>query len=217
MAALSIVIGVKNYTSWSMRAWLALKRTGQPFEEATVYWGAPGFRERLKALSPSGRMPVLRHGERVIWDSLAIGEYLAETFPEAGLWPDDRQARAMARAAACEMHGGFPALRRHMRMNIRKRLPGKGWGPGVAEDVDRIVRLWLDCRARFGRGGPYLFGRFTNADAVYAPVVTRFRTYAVPLPPAAQAYADAVWNTPEVRAWVLGALRETHVIPDSEL
>ncbi len=143
----------------------------------------PGSRAALLDHSPAGKVPVLKHGGRVVWDSLAIIEYLAEQRPAAGLWPAEADARALARSIAAEMHAGFAPLRNHMPMNLRKSLPGKGRGPGVADDIARISAIWADCRRRFGAEGPFLFGRASAADAMYAPVATRFRTYGVELDP----------------------------------
>ena len=168
-----LFMGNRNYSSWSMRAWLALRLTGVDFEEQVFPLGEPGVRERIRAHSPTGRVPALQDGELTVWDSLAIAEYLAERHPDAGLWPADPGARARA-----EMHSGFAALRANMPFNVRRRSPGKGRAPGVQEDIERIVGLWRECLAA---GGPFLFGEFGLADAFYAPVVLRFRTYGVPL------------------------------------
>ena len=156
----------------------------------------------------------------MIWDSLAILEYIAETVPEAKLWPEEKEARAVARAVTAEMHSGFPALRHHMPMNLRKSLPGLGRGPGVEREIGRICAIWRDCRERFGvpsGGGPFLFGPFTNADAMYAPVVTRFTTYAVELDDACRAYCDAVLGLPALAEWYAAAREETWVIEDVEV
>jgi glutathione S-transferase len=157
-------------------------------------------------------VPVLKHGEITVWDSLAICEYLAERFPEKKLWPADRQARAVARSISAEMHSGFAALRTHMSMNIRRALPGRGRTPESLADVARIVASWEDCRRRFGGDGPLLFGHFTVADAMYAPVALRFQTYAVDLSPAARAYADALRALPAMQEWTAAARAETEVI-----
>ncbi len=214
---ITVYLGNKNYSSWSLRAWLPLKRTGAPFTEHVFRLGEPGVREKIRAVSPAGKVPALHHGEIRIWDSLAIGEYLAERFPAAGLWPEDPAPRAVARSVVAEMHSGFPALRTHMPMNVRRSSPGKGRAEGVQEDIDRIVALWRDCRDRFGKhaGGEFLFGPFGLADCFFAPVVSRFRTYAVDLPQNSveRAYADAVWNTPEMQEWRTAAANEKAVEP----
>ena len=153
MSPLTVVIGNKNYSSWSLRGWLAVRATGQPFDEVLLPLDSREYADQIARWSPSGRVPALRHGEITVWDSLAICEYLAETYPEAGLWPADSSARAVARSAAAEMHSGFQALRTNMPMNIRADRPGQGMAPGVKEDIARIRAIWGDCRARYGAGG----------------------------------------------------------------
>lgn len=217
MNAFTLVVGNKNYSSWSLRGWLAARLAGIAFDEIVVPLSQPGSRETLLAHSPAGKVPVLKHGARVIWDSLAIIEYLAEHRPEAGLWPADPDARALARSVAAEMHAGFTALRTHMPMNLKKSLPGKGQGPGVADDIERIGAIWRDCRARFGAGGPFLFGQPSAADAMYAPVATRFRTYAVELDPVCRAYVDAIFAWPAFVEWRAAALAEPWIIQDDEV
>jgi glutathione S-transferase len=201
MSELTLVVGSKNYSSWSLRPYLALAHTGQPFREVVVPLDEPDTAAKIAQHSPSGRVPVLRHGTLTIWDSLAICEYLAETFPQARLWPEQKEARAVARSVVAEMHSGFSALRQNMTMDIRARKPGKGRAPGVAEDIARIQALWAECRSRFGQGGPFLFGHFSIADAFYAPVVTRFVTYEVELEAVSRAYRDAVLELPAMKAW----------------
>jgi glutathione S-transferase len=217
MSTCTLIIGNRNYSSWSLRGWLAASRSGIDFETELVRLSEPGSHAALLGHSPAGRVPVLRHGERVVWDSLAIIEYLAELCPDAGLWPADADARAMARSIAAEMHAGFAALRANMPMNLRKALPGKGRGPGVAEDIARIGALWREARGRFGGDGPFLFGRYGAADAMYTPVATRFRTYGVTLDPTLQAYADAVLAWPAFLAWQKEALGEPWIIPEDEV
>ncbi len=214
MSGLVLVVGNKNYSSWSLRAWLALKVIGLAFEEQRVSLYVEGAKERLLGYSPAGKVPILIDGARRVWDSLAILEYLAESHPS--LWPAAAGARALARSISAEMHSGFAALRQHMCMNIRKRLPGKGRTPDTLADVARIVAMWSDCRARFGSGGPFLFGGFTAADAMYAPVVLRFRTYEVELPPACRAYADAVLALPALGEWIDAAQREAETLTQFE-
>lgn len=215
--SLIIVVGNKNYSSWSMRPWLALKKTGAPFEEVVIALDRPETRTEIFKHSPTGRIPTLKDGDLVIWESLAICEYLAEKFPEAGLWPPDPAARAVARAVSSEMHAGFAALRSNMPMNCRGNAPGKGRAPGVQEDVNRISAIWRDCRTRFGAGGAYLFGQFSIADAMFAPVVSRFVTYQVELDTDAKSYVNTIWADPAVAAWVESARREPWVIEKSEL
>lgn len=217
MADLTIVIGNKNYSSWSLRGWLALKLTGAEFEEIRIPLDLPDTHAEILNYSPSGRVPALRHGDMWIWESLAIAEYLAEIFPEAGLWPSDRVARARARAVSAEMHAGFVALRTHMPMDCRSSWPDRGREPGVKADYDRVTTIWRDCRDQFGSGGDFLFGAFTIADAFFAPVVSRFRTYAVELDPISSAYADAIWTFPAMQEWLTEAGNESEVIEDHTL
>jgi glutathione S-transferase len=212
MNDLSIVVGNKNYSSWSLRAWLVLKQTGAAFEEIVIPLDRPETKEKLRVHSPSERVPVLKHGGEIIWESLAIAEYLAELFPAAKLWPSHASARAVARAVSNEIHAGFLALRTHMPMDVRGRYPGKGRGHGVDKDIERVADLWRECRHRFGGGGDYLFGPLTIADAMYAPVVSRFITYDVELDNINAAYRDAVWRWPAMQAWAKAASDEPWVI-----
>ena len=211
MKELTLVVASKNYSSWSLRPYLALAHTGQPFREVVVQLGQPDTAANIAKHSPSGRVPALVHGELVIWDSLAICEYLAELFPQAKLWPQDATARAVARAVTAEMHSGFATLRNHMPMNLRARRPGEGRAPGVDEDISRVTQLWRECRERHGKGGPFLFGAFSIADAFYAPVVTRFVTYGVELDAVGGAYRDAVLALPAMRAWTQASQGEPPV------
>jgi len=211
MSQLTLVVASKNYSSWSLRPYLALAHTGQPFQEVVIPLDTPDTAAAIARYSPSGRLPALIHGDVAIWDSLAICEYLAETFPEARLWPEDRAARALARSVCAEMHSGFTRLREHMSMNLHARRPGQGRAPGVAEDIQRILSLWNDCRSRHGQGGPFLFGRFSIADAFYAPVVSRFVTYDVALDPTSAAYRDAVLALPAFQKWAEAAKHEPPV------
>jgi len=214
VADLVIVIGNKNYSSWSLRPWLALKATGAPFGEVMVGLRQPETKARILAHSPAGKVPVLKHGDLLVWESLAICEYLAEAFPAAGLWPADPRARAVARAVATEMHAGFAGLRRDLPMDIHRmsRTPGVAAEDAKA-DIARVQQIWQDCRGRFGAGdgeagGPYLFGRFSIADCMYAPVATRFRTYNVALDPVSAAYVDAIYADPAMREWIAAARGE---------
>jgi glutathione S-transferase len=211
MSELTLIVGSKNYSSWSLRPYLALAHTGQPFREVLIALDEPDTAANIAKYSPSGRVPALRHGTLAIWDSLAICEYLAETFPQARLWPQERETRAVARSVVAEMHSGFSNLRQNMTMDIRARKPGQGRAPGVAEDIARIQALWNDCRSRFGQGGPYLFGHFTIADAFYAPVVTRFVTYEVELDAVSRAYRDTILELPALKAWTEAAHSEPPV------
>jgi glutathione S-transferase len=209
MAEPVLVVGNKNYSSWSLRAWLAMKVLGLPFREVRIPLYGPESKRALLEYSPAGKVPCLVDGEVRVWDSLAILEYLAERHP--ALWPADAALRARARSISAEMHSGFPNLRQHMCMNIRKRHPGKGRTPEVLAEIARIVAIWSEAR------GPFLFGAFGAADAMYAPVVLRFRTYAVELPPVCRAYADAVLGLPALQQWMRDAERETESLPQFEL
>jgi len=214
MARFTIVLGNKNYSSWSLRAWLALWQTGAPYDEVVIPLERDDTAEAIRQWSPAGKVPVLRDGDLTVWDSLAIGEYLAEQIPSAGLWPQASRARALARSAVAEMHSGFAALRRDMPMDVRRRTHQTP-SAEVATDIARNCDLWAECRARFGQGhGEFLFGDFTLADAVYAPVASRFVTYDVELPATARAYVDAVMATPAMRAWAEAAAAEPWVIDD---
>jgi glutathione S-transferase len=208
MGEYTLVIGNKNYSSWSMRGWLAMKQTGLPFEEIVIPLDQDETRHKILGHSPSGRVPVLKHDGRVVWDSLAILEYLAELAPGAGLWPKLVEARANARSVCAEMHSGFQALRTHMPMNIRASLRGKDHAAGVDEDIRRITQIWRDSLQRHGGGGPFLFGPWCGADAFFAPVVTRFRTYGVHLDDICRTYADRVLAWPAVAEWCEAAKAE---------
>lgn len=216
MADFTIYIANKNYSSWSLRGWLILKHTGAPFVEEVIPLEEAATRPTILRRSPSGRLPALHDGKLVIWDSLAIGEYLAERFPDARLWPAAASARAMARSASAEMHSSFAAMRAHLPMNIRSSFPNRGVTPEVLADINRITALWRDCRKRFGEGGDFLFGSFTIADAMYAPVVSRFRTYKIELDDESQRYADAVWALPSMQEWATAARNEPMVIEKYE-
>lgn len=209
---LKLILGSKNYSSWSMRAGVAVALTGQPYEEVVIQLDRPDTAERIRAYSPAGRVPVLHDGDLVVWDSLAICEYLAERFPSAGLWPADGRARAVARSISAEMHAGFPALRSAMPMNLRRHQPLASRGPDVLADVARVRAIWRGLLEQ-PRDGDYLFGRFGIADAMYAPVVGRFRSYGVALDGPEAAYVDAVWRHPAVVRWLEGARAEAQVIP----
>lgn len=192
-----------NYSSWSMRAGLALRQTGAPFRELSVH--AEADSAALKALSPSGRFPLLQHGSEWIWDSLAIGEYLHEQFPGADLWPKSKEARAHARSMVAEMHSGFETLRSALPMNIRKRYPGFYKTAAVRREIARISQMWSGCLTRFAGEGPFLFGAFGLADAFFAPVVMRFVSYDAQLAPPLDRYVDAVQNQPHVKDWIARA------------
>ncbi|MBC7513216.1 MAG: glutathione S-transferase family protein [Herminiimonas sp.] len=211
-AGLTLIIGNKNYSSWSMRPWVAMTAFNIPFKEVRIALNRDDTTTLIAKYSSSCRVPVLLAGENTIWDSLAICEYLAEQFREKNMWPLDVVKRAQARSICAEMHAGFDDLRQAMWMNIRASFPGKGRTPGAQGDIGRICEIWEDCMAESGPNS-YLFGDFSIADAFYAPVVMRFRTYGVSLAPALQAYADRVAAHPAVAAWIAGALVETETAP----
>jgi glutathione S-transferase len=212
MTTLALVVGNKNYSSWSLRPWLALRQAGIPFEEVVVPLYRSESRATLLSHSPAGKVPVLKHGDQVIWDSLAIMEYLAEVFPDAALWPADRGVRARARCVAAEMHSGFQALRSSMSMDLREHHPGRRRSDAALADISRITAIWRDAREKSGDRGPFLFGGFTIADAMYAPVVTRFDTYEVELDPVCRAYADTILALPAFLEWRTAAQEEPWVI-----
>jgi glutathione S-transferase len=215
---LTLVIGNKNYSSWSMRPWVAMHAFNIPFQEVRVLLDQSDTANKIAAYSACGRVPVLLAGEMTIWDSLAICEYLAEQFPEKHLWPQDVAARALARSVCAEMHAGFSSLRNTMSMSIKGSYPGKGRTPGTQADIGRISEIWEECLSRFGHH-QFLFGEFSIADAYYAPVVMRFQTYGVSLPPALNAYCARVRSHPAVARWITEALAETETCPlhDAEM
>jgi glutathione S-transferase len=213
---LRLVIANKNYSSWSMRPWVLLAQAGIAFEEIQLKFDDDNKVRGIERWSPTGKVPVLWIDDEPVWDSLAICESVAELHPDRQLWPADARARRLARAISAEMHAGFGDLRKAMPMNLRASFPDKGRNPGSARDIARIVSIWQDCRARFGAGGDLLFGRFTIADAMFAPVATRFKTHAVELPPVAQRYADAVLALPAVQQWYAGGLAETEFVAADE-
>ena len=215
---LTLIIGNKNYSSWSMRPWVAMTAFGIPFQEVRVLLDQRDTATKIAAYSACGRVPVLLAGEMTIWDSLAICEYLAEQFPDKHLWPQDVAARAMARCVCAEMHSGFTGLRTDMSMNIKATLPGRGRTAAAQADIGRISEIWEECLSRFGHH-QFLFGEFSIADAYFAPVVMRFRTYGVSLAPALNAYCERVQAHPAVARWITEALAETEVAAkhDAEL
>jgi len=211
--SLVLYIGNKNYSSWSMRPWVAMKAAGIPFDEVVIplYTGAAD-KQRILDVTPSGKVPALVDGDVTVWDSIAIIEYLAEKFPQADLWPKDSAARAHARAISAEMHGGFGPLRKECGMNIHRPIRAKELSDDAKDNIARVQEIWIECRKRYGAGGPFLFGTFGAADAMYAPVVHRLRTYAIDVKPEVRAYMDAMWSHPAFAAWTAGGLAETLVI-----
>ena len=214
--ALKLIIGNKNYSSWSFRPWIALKVAGIPFDEEVISLYVDGSREEILKRSPAGKVPILIDGDVRVWESLAILEYVAEKFPDAALWPANPAARAHARASATEMHGGFVPLRSECGMNFW-RPPGKRTLSADAQaNVVRIQEIWTEARSRFGAGGPFLFGAFSVADAMYAPIVSRFTTYQIDVSAPVRAYMDAMTALPAWAEWRRAALRETWMIPKFE-
>jgi glutathione S-transferase len=209
---MKLVIGDKNYSSWSMRPWVLMKHFGIPFEEACIELCEAGSKAAILAHSPSGKVPCLVAGDGLsVWDSLAIAETLAERFPQHAMWPRDPVQRGHARSISAEMHSGFGELRSNMWMNIRASFSGKGATPGALADIARVDTIWSDCLD--AHGGPFLFGEFGIADAMYAPVVMRFNTWKPALSEAAAGYARRVTELPAVQTWIQDALRETHAVP----
>jgi len=216
MSALVFVIGNKAYSSCSLRPWLLMKHSGIAFDEVRISLYSDGAKQNLLRHSPSGRVPVLEDGDLLVWDSLAICEYLAEKYPEKQLWPADFKARAQARAISAEMHSGFGQLRAQMPMNVRREIPRRIVPAEVATDIGRIEAIWNTCRAQHEDRGPFLFGAFSIADAMFAPVVSRLRTYGVPVGGAAQQYAREMYALPAMHEWIEGARAETEINPQYE-
>jgi glutathione S-transferase len=214
---LDLIIGNKNYSSWSFRPWIAMRVAGIAFRETVISLEATDFKERVIKMSGAGKVPVLADGDVRVWESLAILEYLAEKFPAASLWPRDAAARGHARAISAEMHAGFVPLRRQLPMNMWRPVLPRQLDADAKPNVARIASIWTDCRARFGAGGPFLYGAFGAADAMYAPVVSRFHTYAVEVSVAARDYMRAVMALPAWNEWRHAALREPWVLPHDEV
>ena len=215
--SLTLVIGNKNYSSWSLRAWIAMTAAGISFEEVFVPLSRPDTKERIKKHSPAGKVPVLIDGDAVIWESLAILEHLAERFPKAGLWPTDPAARAHARSIAAEMHAGFQPLRARCPMNLWRPVEKLALTAEVEANVARVTEIWRTARQRFGKAGPYLFGGFGAADAMFAPVATRLRTYDIECDEVSRAYIEAIHQHPAFKAWRDAAFKETLEIEQDEV
>lgn len=214
-----LYVGNKNYSSWSLRPWLALRWAGVDFDERVIQLGGPGYGKssipEVVAVSPSGRVPALAIGDTVIWDSLAICEWAAESGPNK-LWPEDKLTRAVCRSAIAEMHSSFGALRRDLGMNLRRRTTPRDWPDDTLRDIARVEELWAFLRAKYGQGGPFLFGARTVADAFFAPVVTRFRTYGVKVSSSTQSYCDVVLGDADFVAWETAGNAETWTIPSTD-
>lgn len=212
---MKLIFANRNYSSWSLRAWLVLRHFGIPFDEDLVMLSGEGWREAIRRKSPTGKVPVLVDGDVVVPETIAIIEYLNDKYPAKGIWPSNRVERALARAAAAEMHGGIGALRNAAPMNLRASHPGKVDLDEVAGDLKRIERLWADLLSR--SGGPYLFGSFTAADAMFAPVAARIRTYALPVTDVAGEYVEAIYALPAFQEWLAEAVKEPWVVDDDEI
>ena len=212
----TLVIGNKNYSSWSLRPWLFMRQHEVPFTELRIALGQPDTADRLRELSPSGLVPVLMEGDLRLWDSLAICEYVSERHLHGAGWPSDQRARAIARAACAELHSGYPCLREHLPMNLRGEFAWRDFSDKVDEEILRITTLWSECRQAFSHGKPWLFGDFSIADAFFAPVATRFLTYNVPLPSDAARYVDELRALPALDAWYAEARNEVENLPQYE-
>jgi glutathione S-transferase len=214
---MKLVIGNKNYSSWSLRPWIAMKHLGLDFEEVVIPMAVPGAKAEMLKHSPNGLVPALIDGDVTIFETIAILEYLNDRFPTGGLWPADIRVRAHARSIAAEMHAGFAALRRDCPMNMRRAVKKHVPSPEGVKAAERVDAIWSDCRARHAEEGPFLFGRFTNADAMFAPVVNRFHVYDVPRSAASQDYMEAMMALPAWREWEAAARAEPWVIASSEV
>jgi glutathione S-transferase len=215
MSDFTLVIANKNYSSWSLRPWILLKHLGIEFTEHLIPLDTPEFKDEIERFGPSGRVPVLRHGKHCVWESLAICEYIAE-LAEAG-WPKDRGARAVARSVSAEMHSGFVHLRMQWPMNARARNRRTAMTPSLEADIDRVDEIWNDCRSRFGGSGPWLFGAYSVADAMFAPVVLRFKTYGAQISETARWYVATALEDAALQSWVQAAQSESWTLPESEV
>lgn len=217
---MKLIIGNKNYSSWSLRAWLAAKQSGILFEELTVNIGGDDWqvaKRQSGEIMPSGKVPILWDGEVVVWDSLAILEYLADKVGRDRFWPKDDAARGMARAVVAEMHSSFRALRSELPMNVRARIEGHRVSEECKQDIVRMLQIWAEARARYGEGGPFLFGTFGAADVFFAPVVSRFVTYGIGVPGFAEAYMETMWEQEWMQAWINAAEDEEWTIEQYEV
>jgi glutathione S-transferase len=217
MSDYTLVIGNKNYSSWSLRPWLWMKQAGIPFTEKLIPLYTDTYKHELQSYFSNHKVPVLQDGDLVVWDTAAILEYLAEKHPESNGWPADTRARATARSISAEMHSSFIALRQAMPMNCRKQFPDFEYDDTVQQDIDRISEMWAYCREEFGQDGPWLFGNFSIADAMYAPVVLRFQTYDVALPSFAREYVNSMLENPYLVEWVEAGKNEVGIIAQYEM
>lgn len=217
MAKPVLFVGNKNYSSWSLRPYMALKQSGIAFDEKLIRFGEPAFGNAIRKVSAAGQVPVLQHGKLTIWDSLAILEYVAETWPSKNLWPKNRSARAMARSVCAEMHTGFGSLRNACPMNIRRPVKPIPMAEAVMKNLARIDSIWSVCRKNHGKGGDFLFGKFSNADAMFAPIASRINTFDLKISKANRAYVNAVLETKAYCAWKTDALQEPWMVAEDEV
>lgn len=217
MTDLTLIIGNKNYSSWSLRPWLYLKHFEIPFAEQLIYLYEEGFKEKILQYSLAGKVPILQRGEYFIWDSLSILEYLSEAYPQYMGWPKDARARAVARSVSAEMHSGFFALREYLPMNCRKVFPNYNPPEDAKNDIKRVREIWVNCRNEFGSSGPWLFGQFSIADCMYAPVVFRFLSYKPELGELETEYVNTVKDHPAMKEWMAAAKEETEIIAAAEV
>ncbi len=213
---MNLLIGNKRYSSWSFRPWLLMQEAGIPFKETMIWIHKPDTYKNIRKHNPGGRVPALIDGKITVWESLAICEYLAEKFPKKQLWPKDPAARAMARSISHEMHAGFQGMRSELNCHFVNRYQGYVIPASAKADIDRVIEIWRECRRKYGKGGPFLFGKFSIADAMYAPVVFRFLAYGVPVDKVCKDYMDAIEILPGTLRWVIGAYQEKQIIPAYE-
>jgi glutathione S-transferase len=217
MSKATLVIGNKNYSSWSLRPFMAMAMADIPFEEKFIRFGEPAFSRAVRKISKAGQVPILLHNGLTIWDTLSIMEYLAETWPDRNLWPKTKAARAMARSVCAEMHAGYRNLRNACPMNLRRPIRAVPLNEGILKDVERIESLWRQCRKEHGKGGPFLFGKFGIADAMFTPIVTRLETFDFKVAVDTQHYMNAVLATPAFHEWKDGALKEKWIVAEDEV
>ena len=217
MAKPVLIIGNKNYSSWSLRPYMMLAMAEIPFDEKLIHFGTENFTAKVKKFSPAGLVPVLQHNGLAVWDTLAIMEYIAETWPGKNIWPKSKAARAMARSLCAEMHSSFQALRHGYPMNLRRAIKPLAPSPAVKQDLARLEKAWSTARKLHGKGGPFLFGKFSAADAMFTPVLTRLDTYGIPVQRDTQHYMNAVFATPAFQNWKLAALKEKWIVAEDEV
>ena len=218
MADFKLIMGNRNYSPWSLSAWLTAKSAGMDFDEVIIPLNEGTTRQEILRYWYNGKVPILQHGEITIWESISICEYIAEIYPEAGLWPLEIRARAVARSLSSEVHSGFRSLREHMPMNVRSQFPSEGRIMCVQEEINRVLAIWRRCRERYGRdhGGPFLFGSFSIVDALFAPIVSQFKTYSVDLDDIEKEYSNAILSLPAMGVWIKASQDEPMVIDKFE-